>query len=53
MYCTTPDGVMTQETTYLLLLKNVTAYTISDDQLTLTNELGHAQLVFNAANATT
>ena len=54
MYCTSPDGVMTQETTYLLLLKNVTAYAISNDQLTLSNELGDAQLVFNAtANATT
>ena len=54
MYCTAPDGVMTQETTYLLLLKNVTEYTISNDRLTLSNELGGAQLVFNAAaNATT
>jgi len=54
MYCTAPDGVMTQETTYLLLLKNVTAYAISNDRLTLSNELGDAQLVFNAAaNATT
>jgi heat shock protein HslJ len=52
MYCTAPDGVMTQESTYLLLLKNVTAYTINNDRLTLSNELGHAQLVFNAANAT-
>ena len=53
MYCTAPEGVMTQESTYLLLLKNVTAYTISNDQLTLSNELGDSQLVFNAANATT
>ncbi|MGA7076538.1 MAG: META domain-containing protein [Halobacteriota archaeon] len=53
MYCTAPDGVMTQETTYLLLLKNVTAYAINNDQLTLSNELGDAQLIFNAANATT
>jgi heat shock protein HslJ len=53
MYCAAPDGVMTQESTYLLLLNNVTAYTISNDRLTLSNELGDAQLVFNAANATT
>jgi heat shock protein HslJ len=54
MYCTAPNGVMTQETTYLLLLKNVTTYAISNDQLTLSNEQGGAQLVFNAAaNATT
>jgi len=52
MYCTAPDGVMTQESTYLLLLKNVTAYTISNDRLTLSNDLGDAQLVFNVANAT-
>jgi heat shock protein HslJ len=53
MYCTAPDGVMTQESTYLLLLKNVTAYTINNGQLTLSNDLGDGQLVFNAATATT
>jgi heat shock protein HslJ len=54
MYCTAPNGVMTQETTYLLLLKNVTAYTISNDQLTLSDATGDSQLTFDAAaNATT
>lgn len=49
MSCTTPDGVMTQETTYLLLLKTVTAYTISDDVLTLSGEAGSPQLIFHSA----
>jgi heat shock protein HslJ len=53
MYCTAPDGVMTQETTYLVLLKNVTAYTISNEQLTLSDAAGDSQLVFKAATNVT
>ncbi|MGZ4925516.1 MAG: META domain-containing protein [Halobacteriota archaeon] len=53
MYCIAPDGVMTQETTYLLLLKNVTAYTINNDQLTLLDVTGDSQLIFKAATNVT
>ncbi|MEI7826920.1 MAG: META domain-containing protein [Euryarchaeota archaeon] len=53
MFCSDPPGVMSQETTYLLLLKNVTAYTVSNDRLTLSNGLGDMQLVFSAASTTT
>jgi heat shock protein HslJ len=51
MYCAIPDGVMTQETTYLLLLKTVTSYTISDNVLTLSGEVGSPQLMFHSAPA--
>jgi heat shock protein HslJ len=54
MFCSDPDGVMTQETTYLLLLTNVTSYAISNNELTLSDSLGNPQLVFEAAlNSTT
>ena len=53
MFCADPDGVMTQETTYLLLLKNVTSYAISNNELTLSDSLGNPQLVFEAALNTT
>jgi heat shock protein HslJ len=54
MFCVDPDGVMTQETTYLLLLTNVTSYAISNNELTLSDSLGNPQLVFEAAlNSTT
>jgi heat shock protein HslJ len=49
MYCTDPDGVMAQETSYHLLLLNVTSYAISNDKLTLSDSLGNPQLVFEAA----
>jgi heat shock protein HslJ len=49
MYCTDPDGVMAQETSYHLLLLNVTSYAISNDMLTLSDSLGNPQLVFEAA----
>jgi heat shock protein HslJ len=48
MYCA-PDDVMTQETTYLLLLKTVTAYAISGNVLTLSGEAGSSQLIFHSA----
>jgi len=53
MFCADPDGVMTQETTYLLLLKDVTSYAISNNELTLSDSLGNPQLVFEAALNTT
>jgi heat shock protein HslJ len=53
MFCADPDGVMTQETTYLLLLKDVTSYAISNNELTLSDSLGNPQLVFEAAFNTT
>jgi len=53
MFCTDPDGVMIQESSYVLLLKNVTSYTISDNALTLSDGLGDPQLVFEAALNTT
>jgi heat shock protein HslJ len=49
MFCTDPDGVMTQETSYHLLLLNVTSYAISNNKLTLSNNQGNPQLVFEAA----
>lgn len=51
MYCTNP-GVMTQETSYLRLLQNITAYTVTADTLALFNKGGQVQLVFKAVNAT-
>ena len=53
MFCTDPDGVMIQESSYVLLLKNVTSYTISDNALTLSDSLGNPQLAFEAALNTT
>ena len=53
MFCADPDGVMIQETTYLLLLKNVTSYAMSNNELTLSDSLGNPQLVFEAARNTT
>jgi len=53
MFCADPDGVMTQETTYLLLLKDVASYAISNNELTLSDSLGNPQLVFEAALNTT
>ena len=53
MFCADPDGVMTQETTYLLLLKDVTSYAISNNELTLSDSLGNPQLIFEAALNTT
>ncbi len=52
MYCESP-GVMTQETTYILLLQNTTSYTMSANTLSLLNGVGQVQLVFSMANATT
>ncbi|MGZ4901799.1 MAG: META domain-containing protein [Halobacteriota archaeon] len=51
MYCTDP-GVMTQETTYMQLLLNATAYVISEDTLSLVNADGQDQLIFTAVNGT-
>jgi heat shock protein HslJ len=53
MFCADPEGVMTQETGYHLLLLNVTSYAISDNKLTLSDSLGNPQLVFEAALYTT
>jgi heat shock protein HslJ len=49
MFCTDPDGIMTQESSYVLLLKNATSYAISINELTLSDSLGNPQLVFEAA----
>ncbi len=51
MYCETP-GVMDQETTYMALLQNSTAYTTSADTLSLLNGTGQVQLTFRPLNAT-
>jgi heat shock protein HslJ len=53
MFCADPDGVMTQETSYHLLLLNVTSYAISNNELTLSNSQGTPQLVYEAALNTT
>ena len=53
MFCADPDGVMTQETSYQLLLHNVTSYVISDNELTLSDSSGNPQLVFEAPLNTT
>ena len=53
IFCADPDGVMTQETSYHLLLLNVTSYAISNDTLTLSDSQGNPQLVFEAALYTT
>ena len=54
MFCTDPDGVMAQESSYLLLLTNVTSFSISNNKLTLSNSQGTPQLVYEAAlDATT
>ena len=53
MFCTDPDGVMTQETSYLLLILNATSYAISNNELTLSDSLGNPQLVFEPAPNTT
>jgi heat shock protein HslJ len=53
MFCADPDGVMTQETSYDLLLLNVTSYAISNNELTLSNSQGTPQLVYEAALNTT
>ncbi len=53
IFCADPDGVMTQETSYHLLLLNVTSYAISNDKLTLSDSQGNPQLVFEAALYTT
>jgi META domain. len=53
MFCADPEGVMTQETSYHLLLLNVTSYAISDNKLTLSDSLDNPQLVFEAALYTT
>jgi heat shock protein HslJ len=53
VFCPDPDGVMLQETSYILLLKNVTSYAISNNELTLSDSLGNPQLIFEAALNTT
>ncbi len=51
MYCSDP-GVMEQETAYISLLQNTTAYTINGDALSFLNEMGRVQLFLKAENAT-
>lgn len=51
MYCTGPAGVMTQETAYLGLLLNVTAYSVSANGLKLSNEGGTQLLLFRASDS--
>ena len=53
MFCEDPEGVMTQEVNYVLLLRNVSSYAISDSELVLSDSLGNPQLVFEAALNTT
>ncbi|MGZ4927767.1 MAG: META domain-containing protein [Halobacteriota archaeon] len=53
MFCADPEGVMTQETSYQLLLLNVTSYVISDNILTLSDSSGNPQFVFEAPLYTT
>jgi|LGVC01.1.fsa_nt_gb heat shock protein HslJ len=52
MFCESPEGVMEQETQYLDILRDVTTYTIPENQLTLGTEDGRA-LVYHAELATT
>lgn len=52
MFCMDPEGVMEQETQYLDILRDVTTYTIPENQLTLGTEDGRA-LVYHAELDTT
>nr|QNO44572.1 hypothetical protein KKOBALHG_00009 [Methanosarcinales archaeon ANME-2c ERB4]QNO44945.1 hypothetical protein DIMMFDLM_00002 [Methanosarcinales archaeon ANME-2c ERB4]QNO45103.1 hypothetical protein HICMJNBA_00009 [Methanosarcinales archaeon ANME-2c ERB4] len=52
MSCESPEGVMEQETQYLDILRDVTTYTIPENQLTLGTEDGRA-LVYHAELDTT
>ena len=47
MLCMDPEGVMPQETQYLEMLRDVTTYTIEENQLTLSTEDGRA-LMYHA-----
>ena len=52
MLCMDPEGVMQQETQYLEILRDVTTFTIEENQLTLSTEDGRA-LVYHAKLDTT
>jgi len=52
MFCMEPEGVMPQETQYLEILRDVTTYTIEENQLTLSTEDGRA-LMYHAKLDTT
>lgn len=49
MYCGDP-GVMDQESRYLSLLQTAAGYTVSGDQLTVTDSSGKAILIFRAVD---
>ena len=46
VFCTTPDGVMMQETEYLEALQKVVSYKVMDDRLQMINEEGQTLLIF-------
>lgn len=46
MYCTSPEGIMQQESQYLNILRNVSAYSISGGLLTLSTDDG-GELVYS------
>jgi heat shock protein HslJ len=48
MFCSEPGGVMTQESTYLSILQNVTKYSTINNQLNLMDEGGKNTLFFIA-----
>jgi heat shock protein HslJ len=46
MYCSEPEGVMNQESTYLNLLSSVSSYRVEGNRLSLANEAGTDLLTF-------
>jgi len=53
MLCMDPAGVMQQETQYLEILRDVTTFTIKENQLTLSTEDGRALVYHAQLNTTT
>ena len=45
--CTTPEGVMQQETVFAEALQNAAAFRVSDERLEIDNAAGQTTLVFN------
>jgi heat shock protein HslJ len=48
MFCTTPDGIMVQESTYLNALAAARSYAIREDRLTLLDDNGDGILAYRA-----
>ena len=46
VFCTTPDGIMIQETEYLAVLQKVVSYKLLDDRLQMFNDEGQTILIF-------